>query len=84
MSYMDNSDDDTVVMGACPYLCTNDIHLKIYADTNLSKLCDSDIQQNRQDSYSAEVRHDCICTHRGTSFSGMHRELELPIYGMPT
>ena len=48
MSYMDNSDDDAVVMGACPYLCTNDIHLKIYADTNLSNLCNSDIQQNRQ------------------------------------
>ena len=48
MSYMDNSDDDTVVMGACPYLCTDYIHLNIYADTNLSNLCNSHIQQNRQ------------------------------------
>ena len=48
MSYMDNSDDDAVVMGACPYLCTDYIYLDIHADTNLSNLCNSHIQQNRQ------------------------------------
>ena len=46
MSYSDNGDD--VVMGACPFLCTSSFYTKIYADTNLSTLCDRDIRQNRQ------------------------------------
>ena len=46
MSYSDNGDG--VVMGACPFLCTNSYYTKIYADTNLSNLCDRDIHQNRQ------------------------------------
>ena len=48
MSYMDNSDDDAVVMGACPYLCTDYIYLDIHTDINLNNLCNSDLQQNRQ------------------------------------
>ena len=47
MSYMDKSDRGTVVMGACPYLCTNYIYM-INANNNLSNLCNSNIQQNRQ------------------------------------
>ena len=46
MSYSDNGDG--VVMGACPFLCTNYFYTKVYADTNLSNLCDRDIHQNRQ------------------------------------
>ena len=46
MSYSENGDG--LVMGACPFLCTNRFYTKIYIDTNLSKLCDSDILQNRQ------------------------------------
>ena len=46
MSYSDNGDD--VVMGACPFLCTNFFYTRIYADTNLNNLCDRDIHQNRQ------------------------------------
>ena len=40
--------DDQVVMGACPFLCTNSFYTKIYADTNLSDLCNHDIRQYRQ------------------------------------
>ena len=46
MSYSDNGDG--VVVGACPFLCTSFFYTKIYADTNLSTLCDRDIRQNRQ------------------------------------
>ena len=46
MSYSENG--DSLVMRACPFLCTNQFYTKISIDTNLSKLCDSDILQNRQ------------------------------------
>ena len=46
MSYSENGDG--LVMGACPFLYTNQFYTKINIDTNLSKLCDSDILQNRQ------------------------------------
>ena len=48
MSYSDSGDGDTVVIGACPYLCTNNFHTIIYDYTNLTTLCDRDIHQNRQ------------------------------------
>ena len=46
ISYSDSGDN--VVMGACPFLCTNNFYTKVYADTNLTTLCDRDIHQNRQ------------------------------------
>ena len=46
MSYSDNGDG--VVVGACPFLCISSFYTKIYADTNLSNLCDRDIRQSRQ------------------------------------
>ena len=46
MSYSESGDG--LVMGACPFLCTNKFYTRINADTNLSNLCDSGILQNRQ------------------------------------
>ena len=46
MSYSDNGDG--VVLGACPFLCTNHFYMNIDSGTNLSTLCDGDIRQNRQ------------------------------------
>ena len=46
MSYSDNGDG--VVVGTCPFLCTNNLYIGIDSDTNLSTLCDVDIRQNRQ------------------------------------
>ena len=46
MSYSENGDH--LVVGACPFLCTNRFYTRINADTNLSDLCNSDILQNRQ------------------------------------
>ena len=47
MSYSDNG-DGIILMGACPFLCTNFFYSEIDGDTNLSTLCDRDIHQNRQ------------------------------------
>ena len=47
MSYSED-DDNQIVMGACPYLCTNSFYSDIKAVTNLSNLCNRDIQQNRR------------------------------------
>ena len=46
MSYSENGDG--LMMGACPFLCTNQFYTRIFADTNLSDLCNSHILQNRQ------------------------------------
>ena len=56
MSYSDNSND--VVMGGCPFLCTNYFYTKIDADTNLSDLCDHDIHQNRQGQMCGQCKHN--------------------------
>ena len=47
MSYSDKYYDG-VVVGACPFLCTNYLYIEIDSGTNLSTLCDGDIRQNRQ------------------------------------
>ena len=46
MSYSDSGND--IVVGACPYLCTNYFYTYIHDYDNLSELCDRDIHQNRQ------------------------------------
>ena len=47
MSYSDRHDNMTLV-GNYPYLCTNDFYTKIFETTNISDLCNRDIQQNRK------------------------------------
>ena len=37
MSYRE--DGDGLVMGACPYFCTNNFYTRINADTNFSNIC---------------------------------------------
>ena len=56
MSYSDNGDD--VLIGACPFLCTNEFYVAIKADTNLSDLCDHDIRQNRQGQMCGQCKHN--------------------------
>ena len=46
MSYSDRH--DMTLVGNCPYLCTNDFYIKIFETTNISGLCNRDIQQNRK------------------------------------
>ena len=46
MSYSDHS--DMMLVGDCPYLCTNDFYTEILEQTNISDLCNRDIQQNRK------------------------------------
>ena len=46
MSYSDHS--DMMLVGDCPYLCTNDFYTDISKNTDISDLCNRDIQQNRE------------------------------------
>ena len=46
MSYSDQS--DIMLVGDCPYLCTNDFYTELSEQTNISNLCNQDIQQNRK------------------------------------
>ena len=46
MSYSDHS--DMMLVGDCPYLCTNDFYTHISENTDISDLCNQDIQQNRE------------------------------------
>ena len=46
MSYSDHS--DMTLVGNCPYLCTNDFYTYIFQYTNITDLCNRDIQQNRK------------------------------------
>ena len=46
MSYGDHR--DMILVGDCPYLCTNYFYIDIFEHTNISDLCNRDIQQNRK------------------------------------
>ena len=46
MSYSDRS--GMILVGDCPYLCTMEFYTKISEQTNISDLCNRDIQQNRK------------------------------------
>ena len=46
MSYSDHS--DMMLVGDCPYLCTNNFYTHIFESTNITDLCNRDIQQNRK------------------------------------
>ena len=46
MSYSDHS--DMMLVGDCPYLCTDNFYTHIYEYTNITDLCNRDIQQNRK------------------------------------
>ena len=63
MSY--SEDSDYLVMGACPYLCTNQFYTKITAETNFSNLCNSDILQNRQ----GQLCGQCTDNHSPSPYS---------------
>ena len=67
MSYKESGDHDTVVMGTCPFLCTNYFYTEIETDTNLSNICNSDTQQNRQGQMCGKCRVyiDGHCMHFG-------------------
>ena len=47
MSYSDH-DGDTLLVGDCPYLCTNNFYIHIFDNTDISNLCNRGIQQNRE------------------------------------
>ena len=46
MSYSDHS--DMMLVGDCPYLCTNDFYTDISKNTDINDLCNQDIQLNRE------------------------------------
>ena len=46
MSYSDHS--DMTLVGDCPYLCSIDFYMHIFEYTDISDLCNRDIQQNRK------------------------------------
>ena len=46
MSYSDHS--DMILVGDCPYLCTDDFYTHISEYTNITDLCNRDIQLNRE------------------------------------
>ena len=46
MSYSDHS--DMMLVGDCPYLCTDDFYTHISEYTNITDLCNRDIQLNRE------------------------------------
>ena len=47
MSYSDLH-NDIILVGDCPYLCTDDFYTEICEHTNISNLCNRDIQHNRK------------------------------------
>ena len=63
MSY--SEDGDGLVMGACPYLCTNQFYTRIDAKTNFSNICNSDIPQNRQ----GQLCGQCTDNHSPSPYS---------------
>ena len=66
MSHKANGNNDTaVVVGACPYLYTNYFYTTIYADTNLSTLCNGDVHQNRQ----GQMCRKCKDNHSPSPYS---------------
>ena len=46
MSYSDHS--DMMLVGDCPYLCTDDFYTHIFEYTNITDLCNRNIQLNRK------------------------------------
>ena len=46
MSYSDHS--DMMLVGDCPYLCTDNFYTHIFEYTNITNLCNRVIQQNRE------------------------------------
>ena len=63
MTYSENGED--VVVGACPYLCTNDFYLYIEGDANMSSICDRVIHQNRQ----GQMCGQCLDNHSPSPYS---------------
>ena len=63
MSYSDNSNE--VLVGACPYLCTDSIHFRIFEQTNLSNICNNEIQQNRK----GQMCGQCLENHSPSPYS---------------
>ena len=64
MSYSEYHVDE-VVVGECPYLCTNKIYTEIHNHTNLSDLCNRDINQNRQ----GQMCGQCLDNHSPSPYS---------------
>ena len=46
MSYSDHT--DVMLVGDCPYLCTNDVYTDISKNTDIIDRCNHEIQQNRK------------------------------------
>ena len=65
MSYSDNSDSDEVLVGACPYLCTDKIYNEISQRKNLSNICNRDSQQNRK----GQMCGQCLENHSPSPYS---------------
>ena len=63
MSYSDNSDE--ILVGACPYLCTNSFYTYIDEKTNLSNICNHDVNQNRQ----GQMCGQCLDNHSPSPYS---------------
>ena len=55
MTYSDMH-SNMILVGNCPYLCTDDFYVEILQDTNISELCNRDIQQNRKGQMCGQCR----------------------------
>ena len=63
MSYSDNSDE--ILVGACMYLCNNNLYMEISANTNLNSLCNSVVHQNRK----GQMCGKCFDNHSPAPYS---------------
>ena len=63
MSYSDNGDD--ILVGSCPYLCTNNFYTSIKGRNDLSNICNRDINQNRQ----GQMCGQCVDNHSPSPYS---------------
>ena len=57
MSYSDYT-DNVILVGNCPYLCTNYFYTEIHNHTDITSLCNRDIQQSRAGQMCGKCAHN--------------------------
>ena len=72
--YSDRHGNMTLV-GNCPYLCTNDFYTKMFKTTNISDLCNRDIQQKRK----RQMCERCLDNYAPSPFSYSLSVVTVPI-----
>ena len=64
MTYSDDCSKE-VLVAPCPYLCTNYFYTEINETTNLSNICNRDVNQNRR----GQMCGQCVDNHSPSPYS---------------